>query len=596
MRNPPRVILGIADSITSGAALLVDGRLVAAVNEERLCRIKMAMGWPRLAIEQVLKLGGVSPQDVEAVAVATKDLYWRAEAASINGYFDTNWGPRKNLALKAGSVGSRLLGDYPWARTGYYRLKRLMTRSRHRHIRHELEQVHRIKAPVEFIDHHDAHAASAYYTGGQSLATIVTLDGAGDSIAAGVYHGQRGRLARVHRVDSYDSIGNYYSYITHLLGFKAHQHEGKITGLAAYGEPLFVDRLRQLICYAEGSIHNRARAFHTAAVEKLRKALPADARREDIAASIQALLEEVCVAYVRHWAAQVRRPHLGVAGGVVANVKLNQRLLEIPEIDSIFVHPGMGDDGLAVGAAYELAADQQSAPEDREALVRPLEHVYLGPSYSDSEIHRALERSGLRYTRCDDIADEVAEAIAQRKVVARFDGAMEYGPRALGNRSILVHAGDVTINDWLNKRLKRTEFMPFAPVTLEEEWTDNYLQLYGAEHAAHFMTITTDCTGDLKERCPAVVHVDGTARPQLVGSENRAYRSVLERYRDRTGYSTMINTSFNMHEEPIVCTPDDAIRAFTLGHLDYLAIGSYLVPADDQASLPTKAEAIAERA
>ena len=587
--NVPRIVLGIADSITSGAALIVNGRVVAAVNEERLCRVKMAMGWPRLAIAEVMRIAGVTAKDVDAVAVATKDLYWRPEAESIRGYFNSHLGARKNAVLALGSVGSRVLGNSKAARRGYYTLKRLLTRGRPECIRRELQEGFGIHAPISFIDHHDAHAASAYYTGGGSAATVISLDGAGDSVSAAVYRGEAGTLTRVHRVDSYDSIGNYYSYITHLLGYKAHQHEGKITGLAAYGKPIYLEQFRNMIHYKDGSIHNRAQAFHTAAIAKLRRVLPSDAKPEDVAASIQVLLEEVCVAYVSHWTERVGLPHLSLAGGVVANVKLNQRLLAIPHVESIFVHPAMGDDGLAVGAALQLVADHTAAGE-REQLVYPIEHVYLGASYSDTQIERALRAAGLRYVRCDDISDEVAAAIEQHRVVARFDGGMEYGPRALGNRSILVHAGDQTINDWLNKRLKRTEFMPFAPVTLEEEAGTCYVGLDGAKHAARYMTITTDCTDDLKDRCPAVVHVDGTARPQLVGGENPGYRAILERYRQRVGYSTMINTSFNMHEEPIVGSPEDAIRAFTLGHLDYLAIGSYLVPGENQPLQPTKEE------
>jgi carbamoyltransferase len=166
----------------------------------------------------------------------------------------------------------------------------------------------------------------------------------------------------------------------------------------------------------------------------------------------------------------------------------------------------------------------------------------------------------------------------RKQVVARFAGRMEYGPRALGSRSILVHAGDPTINTWLNARLKRTEFMPFAPVTLEEEADDCYTGLDGARHSARFMTVTTDCTESFKAQCPATVHIDGTARPQLVErNDDTGYRAILEAYRARTGFSTIINTSYNMHEEPIVCTPADAIRAFKLGHLDVLAIGGFLV-------------------
>ncbi len=575
--KPLEIVLGISDSITSGAALAVGGRIVAAVNEERLSRVKMAMGWPRLSIREVLRLGAVDPKAVEKVAVATKDLFWRPEPQGLKDYFEgKTWSADKKFVMGLGSMGSRLFGDMPAAQYPYYWLKRLLCMRRRRAIRRELRDMG-VDAPIVYVDHHLAHAASAYYTGGHLDATIATLDGAGDGISATIYRGRRGDLERLAVVSSYDSVGNFYSYVTHILGFKAHQHEGKITGLAAYGRPIYADLIRKMVHHRDGRIENTARAFHIAAINKLRALIPADADRADVAASIQSVLEEVCTGFVGHWVRRLGARHLGVAGGVVANVKLNQRLLALDGVPSIYIHPGMGDDGLALGAALYVHA--RNLPAGRRAgVVYELPHAYLGPTYGESEMTRTLEAFGLSYQKPSDIAREVARLIADGKVVARFDGRMEYGPRALGNRSILLHAGDPTVNDWLNKKLQRTEFMPFAPVTLVEETDDCYEGLGGAEHTARFMTITCGCKPKLKETCPAVVHVDETARPQLVGpDENPGYRRILEEYRKLRGFSTIINTSFNMHEEPIVCTVEDALRAFTLGHLDYLALGDFLV-------------------
>jgi carbamoyltransferase len=205
--------------------------------------------------------------------------------------------------------------------------------------------------------------------------------------------------------------------------------------------------------------------------------------------------------------------------------------------------------------------------------------VYFGPDYGDSEIEAALQAASVPYRRVPDIEVEMARLIADDKVVARFNGRMEYGPRALGNRSILYQAKDPVVNQWLNARLKRTEFMPFAPATLYEDRHLCYKNIEGAEFAARFMTITFDCTPWMRENCPAAVHVDGTARPQLVSSDtNPSFHRLLSEYKKLTGIPSVINTSFNMHEEPIVCSPDDAIRAFLQGNLDYLAIGDFLVP------------------
>jgi carbamoyltransferase len=204
--------------------------------------------------------------------------------------------------------------------------------------------------------------------------------------------------------------------------------------------------------------------------------------------------------------------------------------------------------------------------------------VYWGPCYSEEQIADALTRAQLPAMRCNNIEASIASLLVQGKVIARFNGRMEYGPRALGNRSILYEAKEPEVNQWLNQRLGRTEFMPFAPATLFEHRHDCYQNIDGADHAAQFMTITFDCTDRMKRQSPAAVHVDGTARPQLVTREsNPSFYGVLTEYHKRTGIPTLINTSFNMHEEPIVCSPEDAIKAFLVGRLDYLAIGNFLV-------------------
>jgi carbamoyltransferase len=259
---------------------------------------------------------------------------------------------------------------------------------------------------------------------------------------------------------------------------------------------------------------------------------------------------------------------------VAANVKMNQRIHDVPGVRNIYVHPNMGDGGCGTGAAILKFLEQGVRPQR-------LEHAFLGPDYSEQEMAAELDRAGITYTRHENIEDEVARLIAGNFVVGRFDGRMEYGPRALGNRSILYPAQDPDVNQWLNTRLGRTEFMPFAPATLNEDRHRCYKNLDGADFAAQFMTVTFDCTPWMRETCPAAVHVDGTARPQLVTPQsNPSFYKILQAYKQRTGIPSVINTSFNMHEEPIVCTPYDAIRAFQLGRLDYLAMGNFLARAD----------------
>jgi carbamoyltransferase len=478
----------------------------------------------------------------------------------------------------------------------YYRLKHHIGKARRQALPALLRRDWGFSCPVKFIDHHFAHACSAYFTAGMGEATVITMDGAGDNSSSHVYHVKDGQFRRLWNVDSFNSIGNYYGYITHICGFKAHRHEGKITGLAAYGEPIYADILKRFIAYEDGSTVNKGGVFYWAAVNGIEKALPRSYRREDLAASMQQVLEDVGCAYIRHWMEKTGCGNLALAGGVFANVKLNQRIHQLDGVRSLFIHPGMGDEGLAVGAALavNVGFDKNVA---RQIGSSKLADVYFGPGSDDRELKRAAEKEKLDAEPVQEIEPRIAALLAQGFVVARFNGRMEYGPRALGNRSILYQATDPTVNDWLNRRLQRTEFMPFAPVTLEEFADQCYVNLDGARDAARFMTITFDCTDWMKKQCPAVVHVDGTARPQIIDKQaNPSYHRILEEYRKLTGLPTLINTSFNMHEEPIVCTPADALRAFLEGHLDYLAMGNYLLKNPRSVELASKHERTRDQA
>ena len=574
-------ILGIADGLTSGAALIENGKIVYAVNEERLIRAKMATGFPRESICKVLVDTHTAPSEIDAIAIAMVNDFFRKKAVPFEGWFVRDQAPLKEALLSASSHITRVVGAKPFLQNSYYALKSQIGKARRTGIQDLLRRDWGFTCPIKFIDHHFAHACSAYFTAGWDEATVITMDGAGDNSSSQVYHVKNGKFRKLFNVDSLNSLGNYYGYITHVCGFKAHRHEGKITGLAAYGTPQYVDLLKRFMCYENGSTVNKGQVFYWAAVKAIEKALPRSFKREDLAASMQQLLEEIGCSYVQHWIKKSGCSNLALAGGVFANVKLNQRIHEMEDVQSVFVHPGMGDEGLATGACFALGMALSKSNGNKFTSAK-LADVYFGPSFSDAEIGRAIAKEGLSAEYVGDIECEIAKLLARGYVVARFAGRMEYGPRALGNRSILYQATDPTVNDWLNKRLKRTEFMPFAPVTLAEFADQCYEDLAGARYSAQFMTITFRCTDWMRKNCPAVVHVDGTARPQIIDQQtNPSYYRILDEYRKLTGLPSLINTSFNMHEEPIVCSPSDALRGFTDGGLDYLAIGNYLIEQSD---------------
>ncbi|MEK6968486.1 MAG: carbamoyltransferase C-terminal domain-containing protein, partial [Nanoarchaeota archaeon] len=284
-----------------------------------------------------------------------------------------------------------------------------------------------------------------------------------------------------------------------------------------------------------------------------------------------AWLETVFKEYMESLIDKNGASNVALSGGIFGNVKLNQRIHEVKGVKNIFIHPHMGDGGLGMGGA--LYIHNQERPMNVS-----LKDVYLGPEYSNKKIKKELDKSRLKYTYYKDPAGAAADLLAKGQIVARFDGRMEYGPRALGNRTIMYQTTDKSVNDWLNKDLKRTEFMPFAPVVLSKYAKKCFNNIKGAEYAAKFMTITFDCTEWMKKSCPGVVHLDNTARPQLIDRDaNPGYFKILDEYRKLTGIPALINTSYNMHEEPIVCSPYDAIRAFKQGHLKNLLSENYIV-------------------
>ncbi|MSQ99183.1 MAG: carbamoyltransferase [Xanthomonadales bacterium] len=575
----PQIFLGISDSHDAGVALMADGKVIAAVNEERLNRKKMAAGLPLLSLKAIWGIAGVSPEQVGAVGVA--GLSSAAEAIPLNNDFSDNRGQHL-FSQSAAEIIDRIPGGHGLMRSAaalaLYR-GMMPARGGARIFRiGELLQRMGVVAPVHAYDHHDAHLASAYYSSGAADSLVVSNDGFGDGLCSKVALGdpESKRLKVISSNSFFNSLGVYYNFATLICGFKKAHHAGKTTGLAAFGDPQrTIDVFRSMIRWdpASGIYRNDGGVFRNCIAE-LRQRL-AGVSREDVAAGIQVHCEEILSAMVRYHMDRSGCPKVVLVGGVHANVKINQRIAEIPKLESVFVFPNMGDGGLALGAAFLAQIDVTGLPPDPRAI----EHVYLGPDYSENEMLSAISEAGLPYDRPAHCARAIAALLAQEKVVARCDGAMEYGPRALGNRSILYPATKPEVNKWLNQQLNRTEFMPFAPV-LRDVDADAFLKNYTTvnSRAAEFMTITYDVTDRCKREAPAIVHVDGTARPQVIRREvNPRYYDILTEYHALTGLSVLVNTSYNMHEEPIVCSPRDAVRAFWDSNIDALALGPFIV-------------------
>jgi carbamoyltransferase len=564
------------------AAVFADGKLVAAIAEERLARIKCLGGMvPALAIDEVLRQAGATRRDVTHIGM-------------MCGYFPENYLRHPSASLEAKRavrrVGRKLRGkaeDVIW--TGEVLREALARRMTYEQcFLTEVfldEEGFRPETKVSFHSHHTVHAVLGGFYSGFSDCLVITADGHGDLDE--VHSTSRycnGALETLSVTDGKGrSPGLFYQTITELLGFRPVRHEGKVLGLAAFGDPApllgeFRKALRAASCATRfdsdfdhpQDAHQQRRGFLKRVIE--------GHSRENIAAAAQQTLEDAFLAIVRRQVADSGIGRIALNGGVAANVKLNQRIAALPEVERIFVFPGMSDTGNAIGAA--LLAIEAIKPNFLASNQHAMTDVYLGPGYADAEIERELQTHNLKYSKLDQagLVDRAARAIHDGLVVGWFQGRMEFGPRALGNRSMVGRPTDADINKSLNDRLERTEFMPFAPSALAERAADVFIGIEKAAHPAEFMTVTFDVREEWKARIPAVVHVDGTARPQLVRADrNPLYHALIKRYEELSGIPLVLNTSFNVHEEPIVCAPAEGIRALREDRIDALAIGPFWV-------------------
>ncbi len=561
--SPKKNILAISDSLTeSGIAYYRNNNLVLAINEERFSRKKIQGGFPENCLNYFIKKYKKDLSNIDVLVfpgISTPTPFLR-----VFGFSNLN------LDIKSKNKIFLVATDFI-----EYRLKlttRISNLNKRSFFRKIIKYFLRRKLPKEFkkkkiilVDHHLSHACSAFYSSEQDSAIVASFDGFGDGFSGKIYFGRKNKLRRIYSVTALDSLGLFYSLVTVFLGFKSHKHEGKITGLAAFGNsknikekfPFYFTKNMQLK-YAG---HHGLRGLSW-----LREKF-SEYKKEDVAAWLQENTEKYICEILSYLLKRYKVENVCLSGGLFGNVKLNQRIHELKEVKNIYIYPAMGDVGLSHGALLAIAR--------KKSL---LKNIYLGPSYSDKYIEKILYKNNLAYEKVENIEKKVAHLLSEGKIIARFNGRMEYGPRALGNRSILAQATKKEINNILNKKLKRTDFMPFAPVILEE-FTHEYIKnIKGAEFTAKFMNISFAVTKKMKKEASATVHVDDTARPQILNKkDNPSYYKILKEYYKITKIPVLINTSFNIHEEPIVMTPQDAIRGFLEANLDYLAIGDYLV-------------------
>jgi carbamoyltransferase len=589
-------ILGISAYYHDSAAALVDdGRIVAAAQEERFSRKKHDAGFPRNAVAYCLRAAGARLPEIDNVVFYDKP--WIKFERMLETY----------LGFAPKGLKSFLTSMPLWLKEKL-NLKSLLTR--------ELAAVGECKAAelpsLLFTEHHQAHAASAFFPSPFERAAVLCLDGVGEWATTSLWLGEGNRLAAQWEIDFPHSLGLLYSAFTYYTGFKVNSGEYKLMGLAPYGKPKYADLILEHLVdlKPDGTFRLNSDFFNYATgltmtsgkFDALFDAPPREPesrltqREMDIASSIQAVTEEIVLRLARTARKELDAEYLCLAGGVALNCVANGKILRKGIFRDIWVQPAAGDAGGALGAAlagWHLYRDGARITNGADQM----RGSFLGPSFDDDEIRLALDATGAVHARFDDneLLDQVAQALSNGAVVGWFDGRMEFGPRALGARSIIGDARDSRMQSAMNLKIKyRESFRPFAPSVLYERVAD-YFELdrpspYMAIVAPVREQLRTPMTPDQerlfgidqlkvpRSSIPAVTHVDYSARIQTVHREtNPRYHELIRRFEALTGCGVVVNTSFNVRGEPIVCTPEDAYRCFMRTEIDYLVVGNHLL-------------------
>ncbi len=570
-------ILGIQLGHDSSATVFDNYKRIVSVSLERMTRIKGDEGFPRDAIQECLNCASLRLDQIEAIALPQ-------EAYPISYIRGLSMRARRKVwarNIKNMFMLNRAPSGPPRRSPSLMMYNRKMTRTDSLiNIKKFLRDAGFSHTPkVFFYEHHYAHALGALFHTDWNDAMIYTADGQGDRVSYSCRILRNNRLSTLFGgwedtcytpLDLFTSMGVLYKHFVYFLGFTHRHHAGKVLGLSAFGKPVFADELTALFRIDDdGCIHRTQETQKPDWEEKL-AALARGHSREDVSASVQKTVEDIILAAMERIIDKHQPKNIGLSGGVFANVLLNQKIVEKFNPDEIFIYPAMGDMGQAAGGVLQHLLERDGL-ETWLSKRHRLKDVYFGRVYEE-DIPAAMHSVGAKNIAPQgEVAPRAAQMLIEGKICAIYTGRMEYGPRALGNRSILAAATDKNINNWLNKRLSRTEFMPFAPVVREERAGDVFDLPSSMRYAARFMTITCNVKEAWRDKLPAITHIDGTARPQIIDrTTNPLYYDTLHIYEQMTGLPVLINTSFNAHEEPIINTPQEAAQALAAKRVDVI--------------------------
>jgi carbamoyltransferase len=568
-------VLGVHDGHNAAAAVLRDGVVVAAVQEERLSRVKNHAGVPEHAIRDILSLVSVERDSIQDIALAgaymTYDHWERGQllevyenATGVTQYFKEN-------------LKSTVFDKYYQSRKARSRATRF-------------KAIGLNEKALRPLDHHTCHASAAYFgSGWKGDILVLTCDGSGDRISATVSVGKNGTLNRVAAINDSESIGHLYAMVTYYMGMVPLEHEYKIMGLAPYmgdiskakqyakmfSDLFEFDSKTPLIWKRRKGVPPMYRAYESL------KSLLYRQRFDSIAAGLQRFTEDMLTTWVRNCVRETGIHRVACSGGVFMNVKANKEILNLPEVEELFIFPSCGDETNSIGSAYHVYA-QHCRQAGKPIDIQPLQDLYLGGSFSDADVESAIaacqERTAFKHKWVQNIEQHAAEFLARGEVVARAKNRMEFGARGLGNRSILARADSRDAVRHINDMIKSRDFwMPFAPSVLQER-AHNYYQKPKAM-SAPYMIIAFDSLVEARHKCVAVQHpYDYSVRPQEVTEQfNPEYYRLLKYYEECTGEGIILNTSFNLHGYPVVYSPKDALEVFSKSGLRCLALGNWWI-------------------
>jgi carbamoyltransferase len=561
-------ILGIWDGHDSGAALLAGDKIIYAVNEERLTRRKLEITFPSLSIQACLKNASIQPSDINVIAASTTD-----PAKTLTRLFPAL--KEEYYLIRRRKKSPRPLD--PLRKAFKYRFTELppnmlsagLSRA---YINGQLHSSGFHNYKLSFIDHHEAHAEAAACLCGFPEALVVTLDGVGDGLCGSIRVLQDGRLSLLTTFPAGASPGIFFEHVTNLLNMRELEDEGKVMALANYAYPVpdAENPLLGIIGVQDGRIVSDYSS--TSQLKKLKKVLW-NYPSEQFASMAQRALEKTAVDLVQYYLQKTGMRNIAAAGGVFSNIKMNMALAALPQAGRIYIFPHMGDGGLAIGAA--MAANHKHCGIANYDLT----DLYLGPSFTGPEIDTALAgQEGIKIIQGENPRQKAAELILKGEVILWFRGRMEAGPRALGNRSILARPDDRRIKDRLNLILKkRVWYQPFCPSILAED-AGQLLELSGQEIGDNpFMTMAFRVRKEHQRLLEGVINIDGTCRPHFVRNENPAFRNLLLDIKKELGWGVVLNTSFNIHGEPLVCSPAEAVKMMKQSGIAHLFMEDIII-------------------